>query len=218
MKIEKVNDHQIRCTLTSADLIERQLKLSELAYGTEKAKNLFQDMMEQAQDEFGFEADNTPLMIEAIPLSADSIVLIITKMDNPEDIDERIPKMGPLPERAMPPMMDNPIPLDADDSSPDLLRDVKIFAFQNLDNIIRGSRVIKDIYTGPNSLYKDEETGDYFLVLSRNPDDVAPFSNICNMLTEYGVMNASSGTALAFLEEHCKLMINLTAMQDMGEL
>ena len=48
MKIEKVNDHQIRCTLTKADLADRELKISELAYGTEKAKSLFRDMMQQA--------------------------------------------------------------------------------------------------------------------------------------------------------------------------
>ena len=48
MKIEKVNDNQIRCTLTREDLAERQIKLSELAYGTEKAKLLFRDMMQQA--------------------------------------------------------------------------------------------------------------------------------------------------------------------------
>ena len=35
MKIEKVNDNQIRCTLTKSDLADRQIKLSELAYGTE---------------------------------------------------------------------------------------------------------------------------------------------------------------------------------------
>ena len=44
MKIEKVNDHQIRCTLTREDLADRELKLSELAYGTEKAKDLFRDL------------------------------------------------------------------------------------------------------------------------------------------------------------------------------
>jgi negative regulator of genetic competence, sporulation and motility len=48
MKIEKINDNKIRCTLTSADLAERNLKLSELAYGTEKARSLFQDMMLEA--------------------------------------------------------------------------------------------------------------------------------------------------------------------------
>ncbi len=46
MKIEKVSDNQIRCTLTREDLAERQIKLSELAYGTEKAKLLFRDMMQ----------------------------------------------------------------------------------------------------------------------------------------------------------------------------
>lgn len=60
MKIEKLNENQIRCTLTHADLAARHLKLSELAYGTEKAKSLFRDMMQQASFDFGFEAENIP--------------------------------------------------------------------------------------------------------------------------------------------------------------
>lgn len=95
MKIEKVNDHQIRCTLTKADLIDRELKISELAYGTEKAKNLFRDMMQQAAYEFGFEAEDIPLMIEAIPLNAECIVLIITKVEDPDELDTRFSKFAP---------------------------------------------------------------------------------------------------------------------------
>ena len=41
MKIERVNENQIRCTLNQADLASRQLKISELAYGSEKAKELY---------------------------------------------------------------------------------------------------------------------------------------------------------------------------------
>ena len=95
MKIEKVNDHQIRCTLTKADLADRELKISELAYGTEKAKSLFRDMMQQASAKFGFEADDIPLMIEAIPLNSDCIVLIITKVEDPEELDTRFSKFAP---------------------------------------------------------------------------------------------------------------------------
>ncbi len=95
MKIEKVNDHQIRCTLTREDLADRELKLSELAYGTEKAKDLFRDMMQQASYEFGFEAEDIPLMIEAIPLNSDCIVLIITKVEDPEELDTRFSKFAP---------------------------------------------------------------------------------------------------------------------------
>lgn len=98
MKIEKINDNQIRCTLTSDDLAKRQIRISELAYGTEKAKNLFRDMMQQAHYQFGFDADNIPLMIEAIPASPDSIVLIITKVEDPEELDTRFSKFAPTPE------------------------------------------------------------------------------------------------------------------------
>jgi adapter protein MecA 1/2 len=95
MKIEKVNDHQIRCTLTKADLADRELKISELAYGTEKAKSLFRDMMQQASYEFGFDADDIPLMIEAIPLNSECIVLVITKVEDPEELDTRFSKFAP---------------------------------------------------------------------------------------------------------------------------
>lgn len=95
MKIEKVNEHQIRCTLTKADLADRELKISELAYGTEKAKTLFRDMMQQASYEFGFDADDIPLMIEAIPLNSECIVLVITKVEDPEELDTRFSKFAP---------------------------------------------------------------------------------------------------------------------------
>ncbi|MCQ2081876.1 MAG: adaptor protein MecA [Lachnospiraceae bacterium] len=95
MRIEKVNDNQIRCTLTKEDLVNRKIKISELAYGSDKAKTLFRDMMQQASFEFGFEAENIPLMIEAIPVSNECIVLIITKVDDPEELDTRFSKFSP---------------------------------------------------------------------------------------------------------------------------
>jgi len=94
MKIEKINDNQIRCTLTKEELADRQIKLSELAYGSEKARSLFRDMIEQANYEFGFEADDIPLMIEAIPLSGENIILQITKVEYPEEIDTRFSKFS----------------------------------------------------------------------------------------------------------------------------
>ena len=89
MKIEKVNENQIRCTLTKQDLADRQINLRELAYGSEKAKGLFHDMIQQANYEFGFDVSDNPLMVEAIPLSSESLVLLITKVEYPEELDTR---------------------------------------------------------------------------------------------------------------------------------
>lgn len=94
MKIEKISNNQIRCTLTKQDLADRELKLSELAYGSEKAKSLFRDMMQQASYELGFEAEDIPLMIEAIPISEDCIILTVTKVENPDELDTRFSKFS----------------------------------------------------------------------------------------------------------------------------
>lgn len=113
MKIERLSENSIRCTLNRADLDSRELKISELAYGTEKAKTLFKDMIAQASFECGFEAEDIPLMIEAIPVSPDCIVLVITKVEDPEELDTRFSKFAPSEDDS-----DYEDMLDGDEDSP----------------------------------------------------------------------------------------------------
>lgn len=98
MKIERINENQIRCTLTSFDLSVRNLNLGELAYGSEKARNLFREMIQKASNEVGFEAEDIPLMVEAIPLSNESVMLVITKIEDPEELDTRFSRFSPASE------------------------------------------------------------------------------------------------------------------------
>ena len=51
--------------------------------------------MQQAAEDFGFEAENMPLVVEAIPVSMETIVLIITKVDDPEELDTRFARFSP---------------------------------------------------------------------------------------------------------------------------
>lgn len=135
MKIEKISENQIRCTLNKDDLMDRQLRLSELAYGTEKAKLLFRDMMQQAAFEFGFEADDIPLMIEAIPISPECLVLVVTKVEDPDELDTRFSKFSPE---------------DSDDAEDNDLDDDTSYAdeiincFSQLDNLLEDSKSASD--------------------------------------------------------------------------
>lgn len=96
MKIERLSENQIRCTLNKADLAEKQLKISELAYGSPKTKELFREMMQQASNELGFETDDLPLMIEAVPVSPDCLILIVTKVEDPEELDARFSRFSKI--------------------------------------------------------------------------------------------------------------------------
>lgn len=98
MRIERLNDNQIRCTLYKKDLMDRELRLSELAYGSEKANALFRDMIEQASEECDFDTDDSPLMIEAIPVSSECLVLLITKCSDIDELDTRFSRFTNSPD------------------------------------------------------------------------------------------------------------------------
>ena len=188
MKIEKVNDNQIRCTLTKSDLADRQIKLSELAYGTDKAKALFRDMMQQAATEFGFEAEDIPLMIEAIPLSADCIILIITKVEYPEELDTRFSKFAPSAYE------------DSDDDygqMPDTMEgaDAIIDLFRKLSETLQNTDDKKDFVPLPNALNKSKKTlkntnsGDTTLPSDLEFTRLYSFKNLDNAIRVASVLN-----------------------------
>ncbi len=132
MKIEKVNDYQIRCTLTSDDLADRQIKISELVYGSDKTKKLFRDMMQQASVQFGFDAEDIPLMIEAIPLNSGCLVLVITKVEDPEELDTRFANFAPS------------IHEDDDDDDSDVVSSAGSFLSETAEDVMNLFRRMKN--------------------------------------------------------------------------
>ena len=248
MKIEKINENQIRCTLTREDLESHQVNLKELAYGSEKAKKLFRDMMQQAAFEFGFEAEDIPLMIEAIP-SADSIVLIITKVEDPEELDTRFSKFAPS-SIADARKKNTPGKLEGAEGLLDLLgkvqesfeaqaaqtpkaasetsddntdkkdsgNNIRLFSFPVMENVLKAAHLLAPMYHGSNTLYKDDQEEMYLLALAQSDHSTADFNRICNMLSEYGALESASGATFAFLEEHCETFLSGNAVQQLANI
>lgn len=239
MKIEKVNENQIRCTLTREDLASRELKISELAYGTEKAKTLFRDMMQQANFEFGFEAEDIPLMIEAIPLNAECIVLIITKVEDPEELDTRFSRFAPSvtededyeddkdyeeheEHREMLDLFRRLQETKADaavsDKSPvenaedEKLR-TRIFRFDSLQQVMAAAAVTGSRFQGRSTLYKDEREQKYLLVLTQGEAGRDDFDRASNMISEYGALQRAMPASRTFLEEHYEALVSENALQ-----
>ena len=88
MKIEKLNENQIRCILSKSELEKRNLKINDISYGTAGVKKLFKDMMQLAYVQCGFEANNIPLAIEVIPFQ-DHASITVTKVQDPDELDSR---------------------------------------------------------------------------------------------------------------------------------
>lgn len=270
MKIERINENQIRCTLSKHDLHERHLKISELAYGSEKAKEFFRDMMEQASIDFGFEADDIPLMIEAIPTSKESIVLVITKVENPEEFEEKFSKFGNITnkfddsyddeqddfleeddvdyeddyeddlvncfeqlneiiESATEQEQENsefvplheilkkkkqPKKVSKKEKKSNMTDSVKIYSFPSLNTAVRASKAVFRFYSGKNSIWKDESTRRYYLLLTKKNCD--SFEQVCSILGEFGKKETMTYATQDYFNEHYKLIIKDDAIMKLS--
>lgn len=244
MKIEKVNDHQIRCTLTREDLLSRELKISELAYGTDKAKDLFRDMMQQAACEFGFEAEDIPLMIEAIPLNAECIVLIVTKVEDPEELDTRFARFAPSVnedsdegEASYSEITDEVMDLferihknasssekavipkkdtTADPKSAKEEEVFRIFTFSSMNELTNLAHIFGPELVCENRLYKNDQTNQYLLVVNQRTLSAESFGKVCNTISEYGATTKAMQAGIAYMDEHFDCIIPENALQKLA--
>lgn len=244
MKIEKINENKIRCILTRDDLEVRHIKLSEIAYGSEKARSLFRDMMEQASSQFGFEADNIPLMIEAIPMPNECIILDITKVSDPEELDTRFSRFS---QSAGDVMEDNSrefLPDGADEvldlfqkllehrlkNTPKETREEqaatiaseldmrKLYRFQRLESVMEASHILQGIYHGENRLYKNPDNAQYYLVITKSDHTPEEFNKVCNILSEYGTSSKYTASNEAYMNEHYTLLLGNQAIRDLAQI
>ncbi len=95
MRFQSVDENKIKIEITKEDLDERDLKIVELAYGSDKAREFFQEIMELAYDELGFDVNNIPILVEAVPMSLEEICIYVTKVTNPNELEKKLTSMPP---------------------------------------------------------------------------------------------------------------------------
>ena len=230
MKIEKLNENQLKITLAPEDLSIRGLALNELSYGSPKTKELYNELVDQALNEFGFENEDGALVIEAIPTSKGNLVIFITKNQTADDLDTRFSRFSPdiLGEEES----DNEfIPLT------DMLKfsgqsekkakaiekaliekmplkdgNAKIFVFNTLDAVTELCIHIKDIFNGKSSLFKSNQSKLYLLILEKSLSDKETFGKICNIASEFSTQGRSNYATTSVINEHCEKIIGSDAV------
>lgn len=232
MKIEKIDDNSIKCTLSSTDLSARDLNLRDMTYGSQAAKRLFNEMMQKAKEEVGFSIENTPLMIEAVPLQGGAVQLIISKVDDPEELDTRFSKfsaagsgqngwISELATQILEGAQGLMKQLKETEEEPGVAEEkkesgdegIRLYRFRTLDRVIDAAKAVSYCDLGANSLYKAEDKKGYYLSLHSKGEDIDSLNRAANLLLEYGErVNGGSATE-AYYKEHMEQLIQENALQ-----
>jgi hypothetical protein len=230
MKIEKLNENQLKITLAPEDLSIRGLALNELSYGSPKTKELYNELVDQALTEFGFENEDGALVIEAIPTSKGNLVIFITKNQTADDLDTRFSRFSPdilddvEGENEFIPLTDmlkfsghNDKKTKATEKTvgekiPSKDGNAKIFVFNTLDAVTELCVHIKDIFNGKSSLFKSNQSKLYFLILEKSLSDKETFGKICNIASEFSTQGRSNYATTSVINEHCEKIIGSDAV------
>ena len=206
MKIEKISETQIKFVLNESDLTDRNIKLSELAYGSEKTQELFHEMMDQAFIQCGFKSENAPLMIEAIPVTLDSIMVIVTKVSHSKDIESKLNLFPSSESKAKNYDFSNSFKSSSKN-------DILIYSFTNLEDIMLVSARINDAFKGSSSVYKNNNL--YFLILENLGSDS---KNLNHIVGEYGKKHMSTLKAKYYFVEHGEIIIEEHAVNKLSNI
>lgn len=243
MRIEKINENSIALIMESSELKDRNLKVTDLTYGSMKTKELFLELARLAKNELNFTID-TPVAVEAVPLKDGNIKLIITKVYDPDELDARFSRFTPMMNEVLPftiiQLLENTIDKFEDALKSNAPKDLNvtknlnkleihgdkdiicIFEFTEIDKASDATKNVSN-YNYDSIFYKDEKTGNFYLVLSIRgdaPKDIlSEFNKSCNTLAEYGKkIEGKIGMNKAYYDEHYKILIKDNAVYKLSQL
>ncbi|MFS0656379.1 genetic competence negative regulator [Bacillus sp. 179-C3.3 HS] len=185
MRLERLNYNKIKIFLTLDDLTDRGLTKEDLWKDSFKVHQLFKDMMNEANQELGFEA-NGPIAVEVFSLQAQGMVVIVTKsqQDDDDEFDEDYIEMQ----------------VKLDESKHVL------YQFASFEDVIQLSHSLSRIGLLGGTVYHYENQ--YFLSLD-DVEDLSP-DTVISILAEYG---SPTTITIHRLNEYGKIIIKDEAVK-----
>ena len=214
MKIERMSDEQIKFILNKEDLNYHNLKLSDMVQGNAKMHGLFRDMLTQAMLEHDFSADqNTPLIVETIPLPNECVMIVVTKAAAKDYIEGKFnitPRAKEERKYRRKPFIEPP---SAQSERLDV--PVFIYVFKSLDEVGAVAARLNGSFRGPNSVYKKQNK--YYLVL-HNENNQNKMEHFEAVLLEYGQRHSSSAVYKLHLDEYGEVIVSHPAIEKLASV
>ena len=80
MKFEKLGENKIRIILTSQDLKDKNIDFHTFMSNSLEKQDLFLDILEEAEEEIGFEVKDCPVRIEALAMANGEFIVTVTRV------------------------------------------------------------------------------------------------------------------------------------------
>ena len=230
MKVERLNDNQIRFIFMQQDLADRNININDFVSRPPSGSHgLFQEITGLLQSEYGFATIGTPLMFEAT-MSNDSLWVTVTKMNPADGMNGLQNMMGGIMSHLNPQMLagnqgfvqahipNTPPNMPHQQGAPTgnqqhrrqkqkppPKKDYVLYSFDNFDIMAMVASRIGSNFNGDSHVYKME--GRYYLLLKTTELDNIIVKKLESLLCDFGKKELSGPIAYNQMMERGEVII-----------
>lgn len=222
MKIERVDERTVKCFLSNEELEEYDIDYKDFILRSEKAKEVVQEIIEQAEEQVGYKPPRFAFDLQIMMLPDQGLLLTFSEKDTDlkegEQLIECLKEMKQVLEKAKErievagasgsngnsesePPKQNAVPRP----------DFAVFAFSKLTDIMNYASSLPGNLRIESELY--ETGGNYFLFLRKGYASYERFSRACVQAMEFGSLYTADEGKTIPIKEHGTCLIEAKAIR-----
>ncbi|MBR1851771.1 MAG: adaptor protein MecA [Lachnospiraceae bacterium] len=226
MRIERVDDKTVKCFLSNEELEEYQIDYKDFILRSEKAKQVVQDIIMQAEEQVGYKPPKFAFDMQIMLLPDQGLLLTFSESDpingipGAQQLMEYLREMKQALERTKQEMGltatgdGRALPQEVGKPAKSQKKEKPgkaIFVFENIGQVMSYAAALPGNLRVHSALY--EMDGVYYLFLQKGSAAYERFSRACIQAMEFGRLFSTDETMLLQMREHGGCLIEEKALQ-----
>ena len=231
MKIERIDDKTVKCFLSNEELEEYDIDYKDFVTRSDKAKEVVQEIIEQAEEEVGYKPPKYAFDLQIMMLPDEGLVLVFSEKEPLENkngaqllqalqemkrvFEEKKAEIGAALEKSAQDEVAKNAGKNkkAKGKAEDAAKpQVAIFAFRNIGRVIEYAAILPANLRINSTLYRMED-GTCYVYVQKGGASYERYSRACIQAMEFAGLYAADEQKVRYLEEHGECLIREKALK-----
>lgn len=218
MRFERIDDKTVKCFISNEELEEFDITYKDFITRSEKAKEVVEEIIEQAVEEVGYKPPEFAMDMQIMVLPEKGMLLTLSErspeeMKNNPLLKEYLKEMQKTLEEHFGDIVEiakgkkkGDAPVQAPSDKPDFA----LFEFATIRELSEYASVLPKNLRVISSLYRLSDN--YYLYLQKGNASYERYSRACVQALEYGTLYGAAEEKLTYLQEHGECIIEEKAI------
>lgn len=222
MRIERVDDKTVKCYLSNEELEEYDIDYKDFILRSEKAKEVVQEIIEQAEEEVGYKPPKFAFDLQIMMLPDEGLVLTFSEKEpadfkEGEQILECLQDMKKILQQAKGEKQQSgnstsTVPVEEVVQKEGIKRPQEaVFAFDKIGTVMKYASILPANLRVRSTLYQMKDV--YYLHLEKGSASYERYSRACIQAMEFASLFTAEQDKLLFLREHGECLIAEQALK-----